>query len=313
MSHRPAGTDSPVAGAAQATRFSPALCVWDDAYAMTAPAQRIARHMALSIVVGALGIAPALATTATPSVTAAPSSCVGDCNGDGMVRINEIIVGLNIALGNATLGECPASDCPQPLPGIFVNCAVIAVNNALNGCSAGPTPTPAPPQLALSLEAGALAGEQGLSLVARLSHRGGATVSYRVGCTARCRPQVYQPIVFVLTGPDGNEVVIDYPCGGVLLCPEGYAELQPGDELEETLSITGTAWQQQETDPPNECRGCSEVALSPGRYTAEARFVYGIGSDGSDPFERLVAQRLEFEWPPIAASSDTATVNPIIP
>jgi hypothetical protein len=287
--------------------------MWDDASAMTASAQGIARQVVLSIVVGALGIAPALATTATPSVTAAPSPCVDDCNGDGMVRINEIIVGLNIALGNAPISECPAADCPQPLPGIFVNCAVIAVNNALNGCPAGPTPTPAPPQLALSLEAAALAGEQGFSFVARLRHRGGATVSYRVGCTARCRPQVYQPIFFELTGPDGKEVVIDYPCGGVLLCPEGLAELRPGEELEETLSITGTAWQQQETDPSNECRGCSEVALAPGRYTAEARFVYGIGSDWSDPFERLVAQRLEFEWPPSAASPDTATVTPITP
>lgn len=127
---------------AQTTRFSPSLCVWDDAHAMTTTARVLARRVALSMVIGALGIAPALGTTPTASVTATPSSCVGDCNGDGMVRINEIITGLNIALGNAPLSVCPASDCPQPLPGIFVNCAVEAVDNALNGCSVAPTRTP---------------------------------------------------------------------------------------------------------------------------------------------------------------------------
>jgi len=71
---------------------------------------------------------------AQPSPTATPTSCVGDCNGDGEVRINELILGVNIALGNAAVSACASFDCPQPLPGVFINCAVEAVNNAQLGC-----------------------------------------------------------------------------------------------------------------------------------------------------------------------------------
>ena len=84
------------------------------------------------------------------TVTTAPAclaqQCVGDCDGDGMVRINELITGVNIALGSAEISVCPAFDCPQPLPGIFIDCAVEAVNNALYGChDTFPTPvTPSP-------------------------------------------------------------------------------------------------------------------------------------------------------------------------
>jgi len=34
----------------------------------------------------------------------------GDCNGDGTVTINELIMGVNIALGSAPLGDCSAYD-----------------------------------------------------------------------------------------------------------------------------------------------------------------------------------------------------------
>jgi hypothetical protein len=34
---------------------------------------------------------------------------IGDCNGDGRVMVNEIVLGVNIAVGNAPLSECPAA------------------------------------------------------------------------------------------------------------------------------------------------------------------------------------------------------------
>ena len=67
-------------------------------------------------------------TTVTP--TAAP--CVGDCNDDGIVTVDEILTLVNIALGNAD-----ATACPNGIPnGAQVDVALIltAVNNALNGC-----------------------------------------------------------------------------------------------------------------------------------------------------------------------------------
>jgi len=72
--------------------------------------------------------------TATPKLTstATPPPCVGDCNGDTQVTVNEIIVLVNIALGSAEPAAC-AAGIPS---GSQVNVALIiqAVNNALNGC-----------------------------------------------------------------------------------------------------------------------------------------------------------------------------------
>jgi hypothetical protein len=65
---------------------------------------------------------------------------VGDCDGSGDGTVNELITMVNIALGNA-------GTCPHGIPSdAEVNVALIiqAVNNALNGCAATPTPTRVP-------------------------------------------------------------------------------------------------------------------------------------------------------------------------
>jgi hypothetical protein len=59
--------------------------------------------------------------------------CVGDCNGDGMVAINELILGVNIALGSRPIADCPAFDC-QGTGMVPINCLIQGVNNALEGC-----------------------------------------------------------------------------------------------------------------------------------------------------------------------------------
>lgn len=38
------------------------------------------------------------------------AACGGDCSGDGEVTVNELILGVNIVLGNTALGQCPAFD-----------------------------------------------------------------------------------------------------------------------------------------------------------------------------------------------------------
>src|SRR5262249_9809602 len=56
---------------------------------------------------------PGCIFTPTPSSTASPSprmSCVGDCNGDGRVTIDELIRGVNIALNTISLAQCPSFD-----------------------------------------------------------------------------------------------------------------------------------------------------------------------------------------------------------
>lgn len=83
---------------------------------------------------------PATNPTMTPTVPPTPvgtqtSGCVGDCNDDGSVTVDELLTLVNIALGNAQ-----PSACTSGLPaGSGVNIALIvaAVNNALNGCATG--------------------------------------------------------------------------------------------------------------------------------------------------------------------------------
>jgi hypothetical protein len=69
--------------------------------------------------------------TATASPT--PGPCVGDCNGNGVVAVNELIIGVNIALGSAPISLCPSFDLNND-DMIEVNELVAGVNAALNGC-----------------------------------------------------------------------------------------------------------------------------------------------------------------------------------
>jgi hypothetical protein len=72
--------------------------------------------------------------TPTPTPTVSPCACVGDCRLDGTVTIDEIVVMVNLALGNPTDMECPAADCNGDGK-VTVDEIITAVNNALNGCS----------------------------------------------------------------------------------------------------------------------------------------------------------------------------------
>jgi hypothetical protein len=67
----------------------------------------------------------------------AQQSCAGDCNGDGRVAINELVLGVNIALGSQPESACPIGLCVEGPIGI--PCVIFAVNNALYGCPPLPT------------------------------------------------------------------------------------------------------------------------------------------------------------------------------
>jgi cysteine-rich repeat protein len=69
----------------------------------------------------------------------AEAQCTGDCNGDGTVAINELITGVNIALGSTPVSSCPSFDVSGDGT-VAINELIAAVNNALNGCPAV-TPT----------------------------------------------------------------------------------------------------------------------------------------------------------------------------
>lgn len=69
------------------------------------------------------------------SVQGSRATCVGDCGGDIVVTVDEIIVMVRIVLGEAPVSACPSGDANGD-GAITIDEIVLAVNNALNGCSA---------------------------------------------------------------------------------------------------------------------------------------------------------------------------------
>lgn len=69
--------------------------------------------------------------------------CIGDCDGDRMVRVGELILSVNIAIGRAAFDSCPAGDVGDD-GAIAVSDLVSAVNAALSGCVPLENPSPHP-------------------------------------------------------------------------------------------------------------------------------------------------------------------------
>ena len=227
-------------------------------------------------------------STPTPSI----SGCVGDCNGDGVVTVNELITGIGMALGSLPASTCLSFGVPQS-SSIVIGNIVRAVDNALNGCATGP------PSLSLSVHVVRDAATHAVQAVADLTNSGGVGVSYLEGCSALCRPKVYRAISFELIGPHGNEVIVEDPCGGILLCPEGPQLLAPGDSVEQTLEITGSEWITDATPPPldGDCGICTQKALESGRYQVIAQFRYATDLNNPWLFPDEIEATAEFDWP----------------
>ena len=64
--------------------------------------------------------------------------CPGDCNGDGLVEVNELVRGVSIAAGEAAYSLCPPVDTNGDRQ-VSVDEIVAAVGNALGTCPATTT------------------------------------------------------------------------------------------------------------------------------------------------------------------------------
>jgi cysteine-rich repeat protein len=69
-------------------------------------------------------------------------ACPGDCDGDGTVAINELVLAVQVALGSAGADRCGAADLNGD-GAVTIQELIAAVNVALSGCGA-PTPTATP-------------------------------------------------------------------------------------------------------------------------------------------------------------------------
>lgn len=77
----------------------------------------------------------AFQVTATTFAAAAPTACVGDCNHDGDVTVDEVLEGVRIALGSDDLATCPAFN-GNAGGEVTVAEVLAAVTSVLGGCPA---------------------------------------------------------------------------------------------------------------------------------------------------------------------------------
>ena len=73
--------------------------------------------------------------------------CPGDCNWNGVVSIDEIIVAVNIALGLRNRHDCPPADVDNN-GDVTIDEIISAVHRALQGCEAAERRGPFLPALA---------------------------------------------------------------------------------------------------------------------------------------------------------------------
>jgi hypothetical protein len=78
-------------------------------------------------------VATATTGAATPTPTEPGSACIGDCNTNGQVTIDELIKGVNVALGNAPVDDCAAFDANHDGQ-VTIDELIRGVNNALGQC-----------------------------------------------------------------------------------------------------------------------------------------------------------------------------------
>lgn len=60
--------------------------------------------------------------------------CPGDCNGDSSITVDEIIQGVNIALGNASVSQCSSFDTSAD-GAVTIDELIASITAALNGCT----------------------------------------------------------------------------------------------------------------------------------------------------------------------------------
>lgn len=80
--------------------------------------------------VGLVGLSLFLSWSTAPAARA----CDGDCGGDGAVTVDEVVTGVNLALGLGDLSQCAAFD-RDASGAVTVDEIIAAVTNALQGCA----------------------------------------------------------------------------------------------------------------------------------------------------------------------------------
>ncbi|MEO8605897.1 MAG: hypothetical protein ABI629_25225 [bacterium] len=159
--------------------------------------------------------------------TAAAAGCPGDCNGDGVVTIDEIISGVAIALGTKPTSVCAAFDRDAD-GSISINELLAAVNALLSGCP-GITPSVPTPSRTATTSASSTPGAPTATDTARPSSTPTTT-------STPIQPPLI-PTPFVYRGFAGFPIALPLgavdPGGGPLTCS--------ADDLIDGMTLGGDA------------------------------------------------------------------------
>lgn len=98
--------------------------------------------IAIALACAGIAVTPSPRPTVTPTPTSTPVVCAGDCDGDWQVTIEELLRGIGMALGLASVEPCAAfAGCNEP-GCVTIADLVRAVAAALGACPLPPgTPT----------------------------------------------------------------------------------------------------------------------------------------------------------------------------
>ena len=186
--------------------------------------------------------ATAILTILCASAGGARAVCVGDCNADGQVLINEVVSGVNIFIGTAAVTTCQNAD--QNGDGqVLINEVVSAVNSFLDPTTcpmvAGgpptptvppavtntptPSPTPLPPTATATTALGPPLGDRVFSLGAGSGFFSSLAASVKAGVpvgslTLSAGPKDASGRSTVTLGNPGTVIRTDIALGGLTLC-----------------------------------------------------------------------------------------------
>ena len=104
-----------------------------------------------SFIVGLLAAVISGGSWAAGGAWAQAGRCVGDCNADGTVTVNELVTGVNIALGTLQLARCPQFDAGGDGE-VSVNELVAGVRSALEGCGSSTNRAPQASDVSLTAD-----------------------------------------------------------------------------------------------------------------------------------------------------------------
>src|SRR5262245_10385046 len=100
--------------------------------------------------VGSFGSIGTLGFWASNGAWAQAGTCVGDCDHDGTITVDELIAAVNVVLGTLPADRCPAFGAGGE---VTIAELTLAVNNALAGCTAAGNRAPTAGALSFNADA----------------------------------------------------------------------------------------------------------------------------------------------------------------